>query len=110
MALSLRFMKGSITFVGLSALPVAPPQHTEGASTAVMLSQAAGLPERLQSALSQEGVFLPKGVSTEFACSPTFFAQAHQHRVSAGLWVRNSNLAAVLQHLLALPSSSIHNA
>lgn len=111
--LSLRFMKGSITFIGLSALPVVPPQPVEGAlaaaSTAAVLSDQAGLPGRLQSALSQEGVFLPKGVSTEFACSPRFFAQAHQHRVSAGLWVRNSKLAAVLKHLLAPPSSSIHS-
>lgn len=121
--LSLQFMKGSITFIGLSALPVVPPQPVAAAltaaataawtaawtaaSTAAVLSQTAGLPGRMQSALSQEGVFLPKGVSTEYACSPKFFAHAHQHRVSAGLWVRNSKLAAVLKHLLAPPSSSI---
>ena len=94
-------MKGSITFVGLSALPVVPPQQTEGALAADLLSQQAGLPEKLQLALSEEGVFLPKGVSNEAACSPRFFSLAHQHRVSAGLWVRNSKLAAVLKHLVA---------
>lgn len=94
-------MKGSITFIGVSALPVFPPQQTEGALAADLLSQQAGLPEKLQSALSGEGVFLPKGVSTGFACSPRFFALAHQHRVSAGFWVRNSKLAAVLKHLVA---------
>lgn len=101
MVLSLRFMKGGITFVGLSALPVVPPQQTEGALAADLLCQQAGLPEKLQRALSEEGVFLPKGVSTELACSPRVFMLAHQHRVSAGVWVRNSKLAAVLKHLVA---------
>ena len=99
--ISLRFMKGSITFVGLSALPVFPPQQTKGTLAADLLSQQAGLPEKLQAALFEEGVFLPKGVSAELACSPRFFALAQQHRVSAGLWVRNSKLAAVLKHLVA---------
>lgn len=108
--LSLRFMQGSTTFVGL---PVVPPQPVEGAltaaSTAAALSQTAGLPERLQSALAQEGVF-PKGVSTEFACSPRFFAQAQQYRVSTGLWVQHRKLAAVPRHLVAQPLTSIHSA
>lgn len=92
-------MKGSITFIGLAALSVVP--QTEGALAAALLSQQAGLPEKLQSVLSEEGVFLPKGVSAELACSPRFFALAQRHRVSAGLWVRNSKLAAVLKRLFA---------
>lgn len=93
-------MKGSITFIGLSTLPVAPKQ-TEGAAAVAFLSQQAGLPEKLQSVLSEHGVFLPKGVSAELACSPQFFALAHQHKVCAGFWVRNASLPAALIHLLA---------
>lgn len=93
-------MKGSITFVGLSTLPVAP-QQTEGSSAVGVLNQQAGLPQKLQTVLSEQGVFLPKGVPTELACSSRFFALAQQHKVSAGVWVRNSNLATVLRHLLA---------
>lgn len=97
---SLRFMKGSITFVGLSTLPVAP-QQAGGSSAVGVLSQQAGLPQKLQTVLSEQGVFLPKGVSAELACSSQFFALAQQHKVSAGVWVRNSNLTTVLRHLLA---------
>ena len=104
--LSLRFMKGSITFVGLSASPVFPPQQTEGTLAADLLSQKAALLEKLQSALPKEGVFLPRGMSTEIACGPRFFALAHQHRVSAGLWVRSSRLAA--QHSEASGSALIN--
>ena len=100
MVLTLRFMKGGITFVGLSTLPVVPYQ-IEGSSAVGVRSQQAGLLEKLQTVLSEQGVFLPKGVSPELACSSRFFALAHQHRVSAGVWVLNSNLATVLRHFLA---------
>lgn len=101
MVSTLRFLKGRITFIDLSTLPAQLAQQTEGAPAAALLSQQAGLPEKLQSVLSEQGVFLPKGVSAELACSSEFFALAHQHKVSAGLWVHNSKLAAVLQHLVA---------
>lgn len=101
--LSLRFSKGSVTFIGLSTLAGLNAHQTEALSAADigLMSQQAGLPEKLQRVMSQQGVFLPKGVSRELACSSRSFALAHQHKVCAGLWVRNSSLAAVLQHLLA---------
>ena len=101
--LSLRFSKGSITFIGLSTLASLNLHHTEALSAADIgvMSQQAGLPEKLQLVLSGEGVFLPKGVSRDMACSPRWFSLAHKHKVCAGFWVRNSSLAAILQRLLA---------
>ena len=59
-------------------------------------SRQVGLPEKVLSALHQEGVYLPAGVSTEVASSAQYFAVAQQHRMSAGLWVRNFTLRRTL--------------
>ncbi len=99
--LNLRFMKGSITFVGLSTATAASKLLMEGgAAAAAKMRQQAGLPEQMRAVLSEQGVFLPHGVSKELATSPDFFALAHQHRVSAGVWVRNSMLRKVLTHFM----------
>ena len=90
-------MKGSITFVGLSAAAAPSIQPMEAGLAA---AAQAGLPEKLQRVLLQQGVFLPPGVTREAACCPHFFILAHHHRVSAGVWVRNSILSKVLTELM----------
>ena len=104
LVISLRFLKGGLTFVGLSAVTASASSssHLKGgdAAAAALTSQQAGLPEKLGSVLSEQGVFLPQAVSAETACSPQFFTLAHQNRMAAGLWVRNSSLHNVLTHLI----------
>ena len=70
-------------------------QLTSAAAVAAA-SELVGLPQKVQSALSQEGVYLPAGVTIEVATSAQYFAVAQQHRMSAGLWVRNSALRRIL--------------
>ena len=100
--LNMRFLKGSITFIGLSLQAAESQAAAAPAAAAIgMMSQQAGLLEKLQRVLSQQGVYLPRGVSAELACSPQFFALAQQHGVCAGLWVRNANLRVFLQLFMA---------
>ena len=99
--LSLRFLKGCVTFVGLSAAAAPLSQPTQDTAAAVaLLSEQAGLPDKLWQALSIEHVFLPQGVSKDMASSARFFAAAFQHHVLAGVWVHNSSLSQVLSHLI----------
>lgn len=101
LVLSLRFLKGSVTFVGFSAAAAPLSQPTQNTAAAVaLLSEQAGLPDKIRQALSMEHVFLPQGVSKEFASSSRFFAAAFQHHVLAGVWVHNSSLSKVLSHLI----------
>ncbi|DBA82278.1 TPA: hypothetical protein ACH3X2_000546 [Trebouxia sp. C0005] len=101
LVLSLRFLKGSVTFVGLSAAAAPLAQPTQNTATAVaLLSEQAGLPDKVRQALSMKDVFLPQGVSKDIASSSRFFASAFQHHVLAGVWVHNSSLSKVLSHLM----------
>lgn len=97
---SVRFLQGGYTFVGLTAVPSV---HHKVSSTAASLSQQARLPQRLQAVFSEFStldVHLPRGVSRADASTTQYFSSAHQHRVSAGFWTRNSCLDRVLQLLL----------
>ena len=99
--LSLRFLKGGVTFVGLSAAAAPLSQPTPNTATAVaLLSEQAGLPDKIRQALSMKDVFLPQDVSKDVASSSHFFASAFQHHVLAGVWVHNSSLGKVLSHLI----------
>lgn len=87
--LSLCFMKGSVTFLSLSLAGIPGAQADVPSAVAVAdASQQAGLPQKMQFALQEEGVYLPAGVSVEVATSAQFFVLAQQHRMSAGLWVK----------------------
>lgn len=104
LVLSLRFIKGSFTYVGVS-LAEAPKGGSlgsmdRGSADVASKSQQAGLPQKMQHVLSEKGVYLPKGVSQDLAGSPNFLAGADQHRVAAGVWVRNCVLSEVLSHFM----------
>ena len=97
-------MKGSLTYVGVS-LAERPSQGSMGSigrgpAAVASVSQQAGLPQKMQHVLSETGVFLPQGISQSLASSPEFLAFAEQHRVAAGVWVRNSILSKVLSRLM----------
>jgi len=101
LVLSLSFLKGGVTFVSLSAAaaPLSQPMQNTAAAVA-LLSEQAGLPDKLRQALSVKDVFLPQDVSKDLAGSSRFFALAFQHHVLAGVWVHNSSLSKVLSHLI----------
>ena len=97
-------MKGSFTYIGVS-LADTPEGGSVGSTDwgsahVASKSQQAGLPQKMQHVLSEKGVFLPQGVSQDLAGSPNFLVWADQHRVAAGVWVRNSVLSKVLNHFM----------
>jgi len=89
--------------VGLSAAaaPLSQPMQNTAAAVA-LLSEQAGLPDKIRQALSIEDVFLPQGASKDIASSSRFFASAFQHHVLAGVWVHNRSLSKVLSHFIKL--------
>lgn len=90
-------MKGSVTFLGMSLAHSTGIEDSKLTPAAVAAaSQRAGLPQKVLQALQLQGVRLPAAVTPELAASADFFSQAHEHRLSAGLWVRGSALQAVL--------------
>lgn len=99
---SMRFIQGSFTFIGLAAIPSTDQLHSTSSSLATIasISQHARLPEKLQAVLREVEVHLPQGVSKANAASAQYFSIAEQHRVSAGFWTQNSHLPRVLQLLM----------
>ena len=99
---SMRFIQGSFTFIGLAAIPPADQPHPASSSvaTTASISQHARLPEKLQAVLREMDVHLPQDVSKTNAASAQYFSIAQQHRVSAGFWTKNIHLPRVLQLLM----------